>query len=214
MADRDADRRRTDDPADAFRRLDARDQPLEDEPEEHPSAWRRLRRQAGWLIVAMVALGLVGFGAGWIFAQMSSPTASRLVLADRVVTEPDATEVDVPLPGEDIAPSSGESDAEPRCGVSAEPVPADIQIATLAAGGVIVQYRVVDVPAGQVADLESIVDEVDSHVLVAPNDDLRSTVVATAWRNRFELDEVERAQLVAFVEGYRRPEAGACPADG
>jgi hypothetical protein len=211
MADRGADRRRNDDAAERFRRMDARDQPLDGEHEERPTSWQRLRRQAGWLMVAMAGLGLFGFGAGWVFAQLSSPTASRLVLTDRVVTEPDATEVEAPVPGEGVAPSSGESDAEPRCGVSREPVAADVQIATLNAGGVIVQYRPEDVLSEEVAELESIVAEVDSHVLVAPNEDLRSRVVATAWQHRFELDDVERAPLLAFVEGYRRPEAGACP---
>lgn len=212
MADEETGRRGTGDPAEAFRRLDAQDDGESGgELEERTPVWPRLKRQLAWLIVAMLALAAVGFGAGWIFAQTSGSTASRLLLTERVVTEPDATEVGgADVPGAGVAPSSGESELRPRCGAHSEPVAPDTQIAALRTGAVVIQYRSDDLDPDDVAALEGLVDRGDSHLLVAPNPDLASAVVATAWRHRLEMDEVERAALEAFIDGYRDPQED-CP---
>lgn len=215
MEDEETGRRGTDDPAEAFRRLDAADGGgATADVGGSPAVWPRLRRQIVWLLVAMVALATVGFGAGWIFAQTSGSTASRLVITERVVTEPDATEVgDADVPGAGVAPSSGESDQQPYCGVVVEPVDPVTQIAVLRTGAIILQYRSDDLRPGEIAILEEVTDRYDSHLLVAPNPDLASPIVATAWRHRLEMDEVERAAIQAFVDGYRdpQPDTEDCP---
>jgi hypothetical protein len=206
--------RRDEDPSEALRRLDARDGHTggRSGPSE-PGRWQRLRRQLRWLLLAALALGVVGFGAGWLFGLTSPPTASRLVLGDQVETEPDVTAGGEPAPGAEVAPTSGETDAEPRCGVVDGPVAPEQQLATLAAGGVALQYRPGDVTASERAEIEALVAETDSHVLIAPNPDLPSPVVATAWQHRLELDEANAVALRAFVDGYRRPDPDApdCP---
>lgn len=208
MTDRDRE-----DPAGALRRLDARDQRDGAAPVEPPGRWGRLGRQLRWLLVVAVGLGVVGFGAGWLFSQTSSPTAARFVLGDQVVTEPDVTEGGEPAAGADVAPTSGETGDEPRCGIAPGPLGADAQLATLAAGGTVIQYRPGDAGPAERDGIEALTAEYDSHVLVAPNPELAAPVVATAWQHRLELDEVNVAALRAFVDGYRRPDADgpSCP---
>lgn len=205
--------REREDPAEALRRLDARDQRDAEPAEATPGRWGRLGRQLRWLLVAAVGLGVFGFGAGWLFSQTTSPTASRFVLGDQVVTEADVTDGGEPAAGADVAPTSGESDVTPRCGVAEGRVDPEGQLAVLAAGGVVIQYHPGDVTTAQRGELESLVDGSPSHVLVAPNPDLTSSLVATAWQHRLELDEVNVAALRAFVDGYRRPEPDgpSCP---
>ncbi len=214
--DHDHDERPGGDAADAFRRLDAPELSRSGGPDDEgprPSAWARLRRQAMWLLVAAVGMLAVGFLGGWLFGRGASPTASRLVLSELVEMEPDARADGELPPGADVAPTSGETDEEPVCGVADGPVDPERQVATLAAGGVVVQYRPGDVSSEGLGELRALAAEVDSHVLVAPNLDLRSPVEATAWRVRLRLDEVEDVTLALFVDGYRRPDpaGGACP---
>lgn len=172
---------------------------------------QRLRRQLLWVIVAALGLSLVGFGGGWVFARFSGPNASRLVLGDRVEVEERSG--DEP-PAADTAPTWGESDEEARCGVATQPVPPDVQVAVLDAGGAVIQYRPEAVGGQQRAELEELPEAFGSHVLVAPNPDLEEVVVATAWEHRLTMDAVQEAALRAFIEGYAAPpdapEAG-CP---
>lgn len=222
MDDRGQDVVERGDPAEAFRRLDARDGHVEDEgtsdepDEDRRGNWTRLRRQLMWLVIAAAAMLLVGFGAGWLFGQTASPSAARLVLGERVETEPDVTAGGEPQPGADTAPTSGETDAEPLCGARRRPVAPARQVATLEAGGVVIQYRPAGLSTEEIIELEGLTDEEDSHILVAPNPSLEAPVEATAWRNRLRLERVEDATLRAFIDGYRLPDpaGGACPNHG
>jgi hypothetical protein len=219
VSERDDEAGRGEDPAEAFRRLDAQDRPtLPEQPddEEVPSPWRRLGRQLVWLLVAMVGVGIFAFGAGWLYATIWGPGVARAVLSERVESEPETDGGLEPPIGADVAPTSGASTLEPHCGIESRPIDPEQQIATLRAGAVIVQYRLGEIDAGGRETIEEIAREHDSHVLVAPNPELQAAVEATAWQRRLRLDEVERATLRAFTEGYRRPrpEEGPCPVNG
>jgi hypothetical protein len=163
---------------------------------------RRLLRSARpvlWGAVAVVAVGLV---AGVLFSRTDPRRAARLLLAEQVRTEPEGEVTSGP------APSSGEGDSGPRCGVVGTTVPTDEQIGALAAGIVIVQYR-------DPADGDAIAEILAEHptkVLVAPNPDVGAPVVATAWGRRLRLGSVDGPLLRAFVTAHAGlgPAVAAC----
>lgn len=143
----------------------------------------------------------------------SGATLSGDATADAEVTS-DATPTNDELP-EDfaVAPTSGRGAGDAVCGVRETPLDAGRQVATLKEGAIIVQYRPGDATPDAMQRLAEFAAGYDSHVLVAPNPDLDTPVVATAFRNRLRLPEVQVSPLETFVTGYRRPQgpAESCP---
>lgn len=157
----------------------------------------------------MLAVALLGLSSGLLLGRAAPGTASRAAVSGLVVDEPAGD----PPPGatQPPAPSSGDpDDGRPVCGVRSGPVdPAD-QVATLAVGRALVQYRPVDVDAAEVAALERLVLAAPDEVVVAPNPDLTSAVVATAWGRRLVRPDVDAGLLARFVDAY----AAAAPRPG
>lgn len=148
-----------------------------------------------WAGLVVVVMALV---AGVVFSRADPRRAATLLLGDRVLTEPEGEVTAGP------APSSGQREDGPACGVLPEPVDTRVQVDALAGGVAVVQYRD---PADAVAVSEALADR-PTHVLVAPNDDLDARIVATAWGRRLRLDAVDAAMLRAFVTAH----AGIGPA--
>ena len=86
-------------------------------------------------------------------------------------------------------------------GVQSEPLPRPVQVAVLEEGGVVVQHQGLD-RAGR-ARLEALAAD---DVAVAPNPDLPSSVVATAWQHRVVCGDAGEASVDAverFVADHR-----------
>lgn len=83
-------------------------------------------------------------------------------------------------------------------GVQPAPLARPVQVAVLEEGGVVVQHDGVD-GAGR-ARLEALAAD---DVVVAPNPDLPSPVVATAWQHRLECAGAGPAAVEAFVARHR-----------
>jgi hypothetical protein len=168
---------------------------------------RRSLRQAALLLAAVAVIGLV---AGWFFARGDAASAARLLLGDEVVEEPAAHQA--PGPGPDPArPTSGPQRTGATCGVQEVPASPETQVATLAAGIVILHHRD-DLDPSTHAVLTELASE-HERVLVVPAEDLDAEVVATAWRHRLDSDEVDGARLERFVVGWgeRGPDPAPCP---
>lgn len=164
---------------------------------------RRSLKQAALLLVGAV---VVAASVGWLYGRGDAPGAARLLLEDRVETE--ALAEDGPGP-EPERPTSGPARGAPVCDVrETAPSPTE-QVATLAAGGVILHHRP-DPDLG--ARLEALAEE-HGKVAVVPGRDLDAPVVATAWRHRFAPDEVSVPDLERFILGWsdRGPDPRPCP---
>lgn len=168
---------------------------------------RTLRRFA----LAAVALLLLGFGAGALLGRLDPARAARLVVDEYTVTEdgpPDAPGPDPQLP------VTGPDRGSPVCGLLAEPLDPSTQVATLAAGVVLVQHRP-RLPDGAAQVLAQLAAR--DRVAVAPAPVLEGEdeplVVATSWRHRMPLDRVDADLLGSFVTGHadRAPAVAACP---
>ena len=210
--------------ADRFRELQNLDgepdhQELEDaqlerlaELRDHEPTSKRLLGQLAWVLIAFLAIIAVSFLAGIWFGSSDEPRAARTLLGDRVEPQPEVTEGIAEGP----APTSGVTDLDPLCGIASEPVPPERQVATIMEGGVIVQYRPSVVDDAAVEELAGWAKTYVSHLLVAPNPDIDAPVVATAFRNRMPLEEVDTDVLSSFATGYGDVQGpmGRCPITG
>lgn len=174
---------------------------MADPPSEPPSPSGGPGMGLGWqgAVVATLAVLAVGFGAGWLFGRATPRRAARSLLAEVVTAEPSGG------PGRavtTVAPSSGDPTGPPRCGVRREPVAPGGQVATLAAGGVVVQFRPGAIDPGALERLARLAGDHPDRVLVAPNPRLDAVVTATAWRRRMPLSSVDVGLLETFVTAH------------
>ena len=152
-----------------------------------------------WGAVAVVVVALV---AGIVFSRTDPQRAATILLGDQVLTEPEGEVT------RGSAPTSGQFDGGPTCGVMTDPVAPEQQVDALAAGVVVVQYRSAD-------DAQAVTEALagrPTEVLVAPNADLDAPVVATAWGRRLRLERVDAPVLQAFVTAHAGigPRVTAC----
>lgn len=175
-------------------------------------AGKRLLRQLVWLAVVLVAIVAVAFAAGLWFGRSDEPRAARTLLGDRVETRPEVTDGIADGP----APTSGDTDEEPTCGIRTGPVAPQRQVATIMAGGVVVQYQPSALAEEDVDELEDWAKGYASHLLVAPNPRLDAPVVVTAFRHRMDLQELDTDVLTAFATGYGDAQGprSQCPITG
>jgi hypothetical protein len=100
-------------------------------------------------------------------------------------------------------PTSGPHQPSPAIsGVADEPIARPVQVGLLEAGRVLVQHR-------DDADAVALADLAGGDVVVAPNPELDSRVVATAWTWKLTCDDVDLADLRSFADAR----AGQGPAD-
>ena len=96
-------------------------------------------------------------------------------------------------------PTSGpHQSATPPRGRLREPLPRPAQVALLEHGEVLLQHR--GLSADDRDDLEGLAGE---NVTVAPNPNLTSPVVATAWTTKQTCDRVDIAALREFIREHR-----------
>lgn len=164
--------------------------------DDRPSVRSQLREQLRWLAIAAVVFVVLAFGAGWLYSTVSGPRAARSALAEMV------------QPVETVSAAS----AQPRCGVADEPVTERVVAATRAVGGVVVRYRP---DAATAAEVEELASSYRSHLLVAPEPDLDTAVVATSTEHQLRLDEFDAGLIRTFAAGYGDPQGdpAVCPVE-
>jgi hypothetical protein len=167
----------------------------------------RFRRAVVRFAVAGVVLAVLAVTAGIVLGRTQPDRGARLVVREFVVVE-DATGA---AAGPDrVTPTSGANRGDPSCGLAAEPLTGDEQVATLASGVVLLQHGPDATPSDR-----RVLEELATRprVAVAPNPELSDAVVATAWRHRMPLDRARPELLEAFVTGHadRAPDLRPCP---
>lgn len=107
-------------------------------------------------------------------------------------------------------PTSGpHSSRAPSCGTYRDPLELDLAVHALEHGVVVLWH---DAERPELApELQAATSDWASHVIISPNDDLDSPVVATAWNRRMEFAEVSDV-VTEFVDVYRNrgPERVGC----
>ena len=172
-------------------------------------------------ILCVVALALLGVACG---ARTGSEPQLELdvqVFEELEVVLLDAEAVAAVLDGTADAPeynsnpptSGTRADGFARCGIYRQPIPALFQVASLAQGSVIVQYRSSFTADARDA-VERAVRPLGDGVIVAPNPALDAPVVLTAWGAMLTIPFADSAQITEFVNQYggRGPSPRDCPA--
>lgn len=102
-----------------------------------------------------------------------------------------------------------------NCGVYDQPIPAHHAVHSLEHGAVWLTYQS-DLPADQQETLTGLADQ--EFMLLSPQDDQDSPVVATAWGHQLSLDSADDERLPRFIREYRQgpqtPEPGAACTGG
>jgi hypothetical protein len=163
---------------------------------------RRLRRSFLRLLAAAAGVAVVAAAAGYLFARSDPQRAAATLVSDHVTEEPLQAAGRAPAVTDDLAPTSGDHDGRHHCGVRDAPLSPDDQLASLASGRVLVQYRAGDLSDADVAVLRDLAGERSAELLLAPNPGLPAPVVATAWRHRMQLEGPQRELLSAFVTAF------------
>lgn len=83
-------------------------------------------------------------------------------------------------------------------GVVASEIPKPVQVALLEEGQVLLQYGSIN--GQQRRSLERLADE--GNVTVAPNDSLRSPIVATAWLHMMRCVRADQTALQEFIDAH------------
>lgn len=111
-------------------------------------------------------------------------------------------------------PTSGDhAPGAARCGIYAEPVDDVLQVHNLEHGAVVIQYQP-NLAAEQIALLEDYARTKDSHILVAPRDELSNPVVVTSWSRMLRLDSADIPTIDVYYDefAFSGPEVGVpCP---
>lgn len=109
-------------------------------------------------------------------------------------------------------PTSGTHapNAPSQCGVVNGDLPLEFAVHALEHGVVVIWYRP-DLAAELVPELTTMIQDWDSHVIVAQNPGITEPLVATAWNRLKTFDEVS-PDVAEFIDVYRRrgPESVQC----
>jgi hypothetical protein len=154
------------------------------------------------LLVAVVAVGVSGSSS-----DSSAPTACAATVSEAL--DPNSVVRVLPnSPALEYAndpPSSGAFVVGPDVpSVSTQELPRAIQVGLLARGIVLVQYDPTAITGDDLALLQRLAGDT---VVVAPNSELKTPVVATAWRKRQTCTSLDSGALEKFatVNANRAP---------
>lgn len=161
-----------------------------------------LGQALGRFSLAVLAIAVIGLLAGLAYGRGTPERAAGTLLDDLVVVEDHRGDERVPAETDEPAPTSGDHLGEAVCGVSDAPLDADTQLASLAAGRVLVQYDPSAIGTAEVDQLRGWREGYADTVVLAPNGELATPVVATAWTRRLPLRGVETSFLSTFVTAY------------
>ncbi|MBT3230980.1 DUF3105 domain-containing protein [Candidatus Uhrbacteria bacterium] len=90
-----------------------------------------------------------------------------------------------------------------KWGIHDEQIADEIQIHNLEDGGVIVHYDNERVSQEVISDLEDIVRNYSTLVILEPYSGLNTSIVLTAWNKIDELDDFDEERIKIFINAYK-----------
>jgi hypothetical protein len=184
-------------------RRGARRREREQQREAQAAARRKLearsrqRRLAIWVGSALAGLAAIGLLAWWLIAPGSRSGIQTFPIQGAVHVPRGQTHP----PYNSTPPTSGwhYADAVAPPGISASPIPNEVQVHNLEHGEIMIQY---DCPSGcpeTVAALEAIVRTYSKKVVLAPYPGIGHPIALTAWGKLAFLDKVDEAFIRRFI---------------
>ncbi|HZA40390.1 MAG TPA: DUF3105 domain-containing protein [Actinomycetota bacterium] len=199
------------DPNEARRqRLEARRKAREEEARKKAQAQRRER----W--IRRGALVLLFVGVFWFIAvrggRPDAIAGNDLDLFSETVSQPNhvSTTVNYPM----TPPVAGQHSASTiPCGTYAQTPPNEQFVHALEHGAVGILYNPAEVPPEDIADIEELVGEYDSHVLSAPFPNMdESPIAVTSWGEMMRLNSWDPDAAAEYIRVFRQkgPEKQPC----
>lgn len=181
------------------------------------SKWKPTKRQQpqwqlpvwGWLTIGGFAVVLLALGLFYLGQQdVAQVNIEGLV----VFPDPGTGHQEGAIVYDRDVPVGGPHDPDwQNCGIYDQPIRTENVVHSLEHGAVWIAYQP-DLPASQVETLRELVRG-ESLVVLAPKPDLKSPIVATAWRAQLEVNDASDEWLPLFLKHYQRgpftPEPGA-----
>jgi hypothetical protein len=161
---------------------------------------QRARRQT-WLWIGLVRLAAVLIVAALIAATRQNEPGEKIAsLGNAHIPEPASAYIYNSRP-----PTSGPHAPNiAPWGIHDETVNEWLQVHNLEDGGVIIHYNCPEGCPEIVSELEDIVNDMGTEQLILhPYTNMDSRIAVTAWTRLLTLDEVDRDQIVEFIEAYR-----------
>jgi hypothetical protein len=164
--------------------------------------------------VLLAGLVIVAFWFFFLRGQVPDAIAGHEIEHFSIAGLNDHTGADVDY--ETNPPVSGPHSQDPAaCGVYSAPIEDENQVHTLEHGAVGILYQPT-LEESQIEAIEAIVEQRDSHVFSAPDEDMETPIAVTAWGHMMELEEVDRAAITEFIDVFAQggdaPEASnSCP---
>lgn len=116
-----------------------------------------------------------------------------------------------PTPNYNSSPATSgpHAPSSTACGIYAEEIPDVVQVHNLEHGTVVVQY-LPDLDGAGLSRIQEFAREKDTHILVAPREDLTHPVVVTGWTKMLRLETADFDVIGAFYDRFARrgPEVG------
>lgn len=171
-------------------------------------------RTITWLVLGLVAIGVVALGA-LLYANIRGEAPIRgLVTFPRPSQGHDDQ---IEFQSEGLPPAGGVHHSTwQNCGIYTEPIDAGNAAHSLEHGAVWIAYQ----PGLDEEDVNRLQELArgQSYLLLSPYPGLRSPVVMTAWGLQLEVDSVEDSRIEEFIDRYQQgpqtPERGASCRDG
>jgi hypothetical protein len=176
-------------------------------------AARRRRQQrervVRWLSIAAV----LGVAFWFLFLRGRGPSE----IEGHPVSSFSATGVGEHVQGtvdyETTPPVAGAHASAPApCGVHGQPIPNENLVHTLEHGGVGLLYTP-QVDGGDIAQIESIVRDFESHVFSAPYPGMETPIAVVSWGRIMRLGELDVSAMREYIDAFRDdgPEDQDCP---
>jgi hypothetical protein len=184
----------------------------------------RRKRERRESYIRRAGLIAIAFAVVWVLFLRGSGVPSEIlghpIREFSVSLTSEESHTPDPVEYESTPPVAGPHNPRPAsCGVYGEPVPSEAltnetMVHTLEHGAVGILYDP-ELDPQQIADIEAIVRDFESHVFSAPYPEMETPVAVIAWEHMMRLDELDRPAVRAFIDEFREggtaPEAVDCP---
>lgn len=162
---------------------------------------REINKRRRWMIIGAVVLLFIAAGVVAFISQRENPDVQKFASEGNThIEEEPQTYIWDTRP-----PTSGpHAPTIANWGIHDETVPEWYQIHNLEDGGVILHYNCPEGCPEIVEELEDIVEEVGrERIILHPYPEMDSKIAVTAWTRLLTLEEVDRNQILAFINDYR-----------
>jgi hypothetical protein len=183
------------------------------EAKAREAAARRRRQQRERVVRWLSLAAVLGVAFWFLFLRGKGPSE----IEGHPVSAFSATGVGQHVQGtveyETTPPVAGAHASAPApCGVHAQPIPNENLVHTLEHGGVGLLYTP-EVKADDIAQIESIVRDFETHVFSAPYQGMETPIVVVSWGSMMRLEQLDASAMREYIETFRDdgPEDQDCP---